>query len=159
MLDKLIIGAVRGAIGEVVPQVARQAETAVQQAHDRPPASTLPQSVERPIDLDQVEALMLDRLMRRPEFQAIKAETASIPWYKSQVVVGGLTVLAAPAIEWIAGKTGLATPELNSWLAELIAFVGGSIVMYGRVVKGTAQPVTLTARRAESDGPDAIDMG
>lgn len=149
MLDKLILGAVRGAINETVPQVAQEVAAKVSQAHATPPASILPSvAATAALDVEALEQRILERLAARPEFQTVQAETAPIPWYRSQVVVGGLIALATPLLA-VAGIT--LTPEDNTLIATTIAGLGaaisGIVVLYGRIVKGTAQPVTLTAQR------------
>lgn len=159
MLPNLIIAAVAAAAREVIPQVARQAENAVSNAHATPASAPISTATAEPVDVREIEARLLDKLMQRPEFQAITAETAPIPWYKSQVVVGGVVAIVGPILVPYAAKYGFSIEEVNGYIAAGVAAIGGAIVLYGRIVKGTAQPVTLTARRAESDGPDAIDMG
>ena len=142
MLDRLIIGAVRGAINETVPQVAQEVAAKVAQAHATPPASTLPrQAAEAALDVDELERRILERLAARPEFQAVQAETAPVPWWRSQVVIGGLIAVAGPLLTVLLGSE--MGPEGNSELAAIIGGIGGAIALYGRIVKGTAQPVTL----------------
>lgn len=151
MLDKIILGAVRGVVREVIPSVAIAAENAVSTAHATPASVPIKTATAEPVDPAVIEARILSRLQERPEFQAVQSALAPIPWYKSPVIVGGIVSVVSPFVLPIAASYGLDQAEVNTYLAGTIAFIGGAIVLYGRIFKGTAQPVTLTARGA-ADG-------
>lgn len=147
MLDRILIGAVTGAIREVVPQVERQVLQSVAQAHETPPFQPLPRTVTAPLNEDELVARIVDRLRDQPEFQQIQAATAPVPWYRSHVVVGGIIALLTPIL---AGAEIQLGPEDNTAIVGLIGGLGsaiaGAVVLYGRIFKGAAQPVTLTKK-------------
>lgn len=115
MIDRIIGGALRGALNEVLgPAVSQEA-------------------------VRQIE----ERVREAPEVQQIVQATAPIPWYQSPVLVAQIVALVAPLLSWLLGVT-LTDQDIAQLGQAIVGGVSAVLLIWGIFARvfSRAQPVT-----------------
>lgn len=104
-----------------------------------------------PISSDQPRQAARDvaaNIAAQAEVKQIVEATGPIPWWRSQVFVGGLAVVLAEGFK-LAGI--VVTPDTMTEVVrfgmDVIALSGAGLALYGRV-KSPVQPITATSPSA-----------
>jgi hypothetical protein len=141
----VLIGAVRGAVNEVVPGIQADLSRRIETAHQTPDSRPLPPgTATASISAEAIERAVLERVLTDPRVQSFQQAVQPIAWYQSPVITGLLTSL----IVSLLGLAGIAlAPEDQAMVTTVItsgiAVVAAVVGLVGRL-RNPAQPVTLT---------------
>lgn len=132
----IILGAVNGAIQQVIPPVAVDVIKTINKASDAPASAPAPPPPPT-LDPDVIAAKVAQIVMAQP---AVAKLATPVEWWKSQAIWGGLVAVAAP----ILGALGyVLSPEdaqaIATALVGLASAVGGLLAIYGRLT--TTRPI------------------
>lgn len=75
----------------------------------------------------------------------------SIPWYRSKILVGVLTAIAAQVLSRVQAKYhvdasvyGINANDLATWALDAISALGAGLAVHGRATQKAAPAITLT---------------
>lgn len=131
-LETAIIGAIRGAVGQVVPGlVLQQMAEKISAAHRAPKSKPLPSSVLPSLDVGAIADAIVGRVQEDPTLQDAVEPKA---WYQSTGVWGGLVATVAPMLTIFGINVSQATTtDMTQVVTGLVAAIGGIMAIIGRV--------------------------
>lgn len=132
----IILGAVNGALQEVIPPVARDVAKTINQASDQP-AALPPPPPPATLDPDAIAAKVAEIVMQQP---AVAKLATPVPWYQSQAIWGGIVATAAPVLGLLG--YALSPEDVQAAATALVAIasgIGGVLAIYGRLT--TTRPI------------------